>query len=176
MGWECPSRQTTGDFLTSVTNPQERTAREGMENKVPRTSDEFAEYWKKSPHYSALRKEIAQYREEYPLGGATGKDFDETKRLRQAKHVRPKSPYIISIPMQVRLCVKRAYQRFVKYLIHFLAKGYLPNFLQHLERQTLYTDYCHWANCHVSHNRFNLLWVRFVSANERMIAHTYKDT
>ncbi|KAJ5127187.1 hypothetical protein N7448_007966 [Penicillium atrosanguineum] len=111
MGWECPSRQTTGDFLTSVTNPQERTALEGMENKVPRTPDEFAAYWKKSSHYANLQKEIAQYREEYPLGGAAGQEFDETKRLRQAKHVRPKSPYVISIPMQVRLCVKRAYQR-----------------------------------------------------------------
>ena len=113
MGWDCPPRQTTGDFLTSVTNPQERTAREGMENKVPRTPDEFEQYWKKSPQYVALRREIAQYREDFPIGGAAQKDFDETKRLRQAKHVRPKSPYVISIPMQVRLCVKRAYQRCV---------------------------------------------------------------
>ena len=27
QGWFCPTRQTTGDFLTSVTNPQERVAR-----------------------------------------------------------------------------------------------------------------------------------------------------
>jgi ABC-type multidrug transport system ATPase subunit len=113
MGWECPARQTTGDFLTSVTNPQERTAREGMANKVPRTPDEFAAYWKKSTQCVALQREIAEYREEYPLGGAAGHDFDETKRQRQAKHVRPKSPYVISIPMQVRLCVKRAYQRYI---------------------------------------------------------------
>lgn len=114
MGWDCPSRQTTGDFLTSVTNAQERKAREGMENKVPRTPDDFEQYWKKSPHYATLQKEIAEYREAYPLGGAAEKDFDETKRLRQAKHVRPKSPFVISLPMQVRLCVKRAYQRFVQ--------------------------------------------------------------
>ncbi|KAJ5677168.1 uncharacterized protein N7477_002801, partial [Penicillium maclennaniae] len=111
MGWKCPSLQTTGDFLTSVTNPQERTALKGMENKVPRTPDDFAAYWEKSPHYVNLKKEIAHYREEYPLGGAAGQEFDETKRLRQATHVRPNSPYVISIPMQVRLCVKRAYQR-----------------------------------------------------------------
>lgn len=112
MGWECPPRQTTGDFLTSVTNPQERTAREGMESKVPRTPDEFEAFWKMSPHYATLQKEISKYREEYPLGGSAGKEFDETKRLRQAKHVRPKSPYVISVPMQVRICVKRAYQRY----------------------------------------------------------------
>ncbi|KAJ6109197.1 hypothetical protein N7486_001431 [Penicillium sp. IBT 16267x] len=110
MGWECPPRQTTGDFLTSVTNPSERKVREGIQN-VPRTPDDFEKYWKNSYHYTALQKEISQYREQYPLGGQAGKDFDETKRQRQAKHVRPKSPYIINIRMQVRLCVKRAYQR-----------------------------------------------------------------
>lgn len=113
MGWDCPPRQTVGDFLTSVTNPQERKARDGMENKVPRTPDDFEKYWKNSSHHAALQKEIEEYREEYPLGGSAGKDFNATKRLRQAKHVRPQSPYVISIPMQVKLCTKRAYQRFV---------------------------------------------------------------
>ncbi|CAG8427174.1 unnamed protein product [Penicillium salamii] len=111
MGWECPARQTVGDFLTSVTNPQERKARDGMESKVPRTPDDFEKYWKNSPHHAALQKEIGEYREEFPVGGSAGKDFNATKRLRQAKHVRPKSPYVISIPMQVKLCTKRAYQR-----------------------------------------------------------------
>lgn len=117
MGWDCPPRQTTGDFLTSVTNPSERKVREGMEGQVPRTPDDFEKYWKNSPNYTALRKEISEYHEEYPLGGAAEKAFDETKRHRQAKHARPKSPYTITIPMQVRLCVKRAYQRYVSYAV-----------------------------------------------------------
>ncbi|EEB87302.1 hypothetical protein MPER_15408, partial [Moniliophthora perniciosa FA553] len=37
MGFECPERQTTADFLTSLTNPAERRARPGFEHKVPRT-------------------------------------------------------------------------------------------------------------------------------------------
>lgn len=113
MGWYRPPRQTAGDFLTAVTNPQERQVREGMEDKVPRTADEFAEYWKNSPQYAALKKEIAQYREQFPPGGEQEREFREVKRFRQAKHVRPKSPYVISIPMQVRLCTIRAYQRYV---------------------------------------------------------------
>lgn len=130
MGWECPPRQTVGDFLTSVTNPQERQARKGMENKVPRTPEDFERYWKNSSHYAALQKEISRYREEYPLGGAAGKDFNDMKRQRQAKHVRPKSPYVISIPMQVRLCVKRAYQRYVSYDATPRAS---TNYMQHME-------------------------------------------
>lgn len=115
MGWHCPPRQTTGDFLTSVTNPQERQAREGMENKVPRTPDDFEKYWKNSSEYSNLQKEITEHLKEYPLGGESGQAFSEMKRLRQARHVRPKSPYIISIPMQIKLCTKRAYQRYLDF-------------------------------------------------------------
>ena len=58
MGWLCPQRQTTGDFLTSVTNPRERKVREGFEHKVPRTPDDFQAYWKQSPEYAALLDEI----------------------------------------------------------------------------------------------------------------------
>ncbi|KAF9890288.1 hypothetical protein FE257_006202 [Aspergillus nanangensis] len=111
MGWYCPPRQTTGDFLTSVTNPQERQPREGMENKVPRTPDDFEKYWKNSPHYAELRKEIKEHLEEFPLGGESEQAFSQVKRMRQAKHVRLKSPYVISIPMQIKLCTIRAYQR-----------------------------------------------------------------
>lgn len=111
MGWYNPPRQTTGDFLTSVTNPQERKAREGMEERVPRTPEEFERYWKNSPEYASLQREIAQHEAEFPIGGPAQHELQEKKRSQQAKHVRPKSPYIISVPMQIRLCTKRAYQR-----------------------------------------------------------------
>jgi ABC-type multidrug transport system ATPase subunit len=113
MGWVNPPRQTTGDFLTSITNPQERKARSDMEDRVPRTPQEFERYWKRSSEYTALLKEISQYEAEYPPGGCGERDLTDAKHSQQAKHVRPKSPYIISIPMQLKLCTKRAYQRYV---------------------------------------------------------------
>ena len=113
MGWNHPSRQTAGDFLTAVTNPQERQAREGMESKVPRTADEFEDYWKRSPQYEALRQEISQHNKEFPPGGESEMALREVKRSKQAKHVWPKSPYIISVPMQIKLCTIRAYQRYL---------------------------------------------------------------
>jgi ABC-type multidrug transport system ATPase subunit len=120
MGWENPPRQTVGDFLTSVTNPHERKAREGMEDRVPRTPKEFESYWKRSPQYAALLKEIKQYENEYPLGGQGQEDVTVGKRMEQAKHVRPKSPYLISVPMQLKLCINRAYWRYVQLrIIHF---------------------------------------------------------
>ncbi|KAI9773655.1 MAG: hypothetical protein M1840_006929 [Geoglossum simile] len=111
MGWFCPQRQTTGDFLTSVTNPLERRVREGFEAKVPRTADEFEKNWRSSPNYAALLKEIDQHESEYPIGGPVIDEFRESRRQQQSDHVRPDSSYTVSIPMQIRLCVIRAYQR-----------------------------------------------------------------
>ncbi|KAK9371702.1 ABC-2 type transporter-domain-containing protein [Lipomyces chichibuensis] len=111
MGYYCPPRQTTGDFLTSVTNPSERQTREGFECKVPRTPEEFERYWQQSQEFKAMQAEIAQSERENPMGGPALATFREAKHQAQAKHVPLKSPYTISIPMQVRLCTVRAYQR-----------------------------------------------------------------
>ncbi|KAJ4291758.1 hypothetical protein N0V90_009653 [Kalmusia sp. IMI 367209] len=113
QGWYCPPRQTTGDFLTSVTNPQERKAQSGMENKVPRTPDEFERYWRESPEYQQLQAEIEEHENEYPIDkeGQSAVRLREQKNFKQAKRVRPESPILISIPMQVKLCTVRAYQR-----------------------------------------------------------------
>lgn len=112
MGYECPTRQTTGDFLTSVTNPSERKARAGFEDKVPRTPDEFERYWKQSDNCKRVLAEIDEHEKENPVGGSdTMGTFREAHHQAQAKHVRPKSPYVISIPMQIKLCTVRAYQR-----------------------------------------------------------------
>lgn len=119
MGWHRPSRQTSGDFLTAVTNPQERQAREGMEDRVPRTADEFEQYWKNSSEYEALKKDISQHLEKNPPGGESEMALRKVKQAKQAKHAWSKSPYIISVPMQLRLCMVRAYQRYVlSYWVH----------------------------------------------------------
>ncbi|XDG06936.1 hypothetical protein ABKA04_006551 [Annulohypoxylon sp. FPYF3050] len=114
QGWYCPPRQTTGDFLTAVTNPGERKARRGMEDQVPRTAHEFQQYWRNSPEYKQLNREILQYQRQSRIVRTDEviTDFRSTKNnFMQAKHVRPKSPYTISLPMQIRLTTKRAYQR-----------------------------------------------------------------
>jgi ATP-binding cassette subfamily G (WHITE) protein 2 (PDR) len=112
MGWFCPPRQTTGDFLTSVTNPLERKAREGHETRVPRTPDEFEAYWKRSDEYAMVQNEIREHEKENSKGNAI-QDFRESHKAMQAQHTRPKSPYVISIPMQIRMCTVRAYQRLI---------------------------------------------------------------
>lgn len=111
QGWYCPPRQTTGDFLTSVTNPAERKAREGMANKTPRTPDDFAKYWQESEEYKIMMREVEVHERDTEKGGDTAAEWQAHKRTVQSNHTRPKSPYLISVPMQIKLNTKRAYQR-----------------------------------------------------------------
>ena len=111
MGWYCPPRQTTADFLTAVTNPSERKPREGFENKVPRTVEEFERYWQQSDAFKAMQAEIEEVEELTPREGQAIQGMREAHRQAQAKRVPSKSPYTISLLMQIQLCTKRAYQR-----------------------------------------------------------------
>ncbi|KAL4982994.1 ABC-2 type transporter-domain-containing protein [Aspergillus falconensis] len=113
MGWVCPNRQTTGDFLTSITNPQERKARAGMEDVVPKTPEEFETYWRKSPEYKALLSEMAEFETQHPPGNdeQAAAGLQARKQNTQSKNSRAASPYVLSIPMQIKLNTKRAYQR-----------------------------------------------------------------
>ncbi|KAI1611046.1 ABC multidrug transporter [Exophiala viscosa] len=111
MGWYCPARQTTGDFLTSVTNPRERKAQDGLANKVPRTVEEFEKYWLESPNYKECQVESEHAVEVNADGKEALSGLRETHKRMQAQHTRPQSPYMVSIFMQIRLCTRRAYQR-----------------------------------------------------------------
>ena len=111
MGWHCPSRQTTGDFLTSLTNPNERRVRSGYEKLVPRTSEEFEKRWRDSADFRALTDEVVREEQKFTAGNETEKMFFQGHRERQSKYSRTRSPYMISVPMQVKICTTRAYQR-----------------------------------------------------------------
>ncbi|KAH8805199.1 putative ABC multidrug transporter [Xylogone sp. PMI_703] len=109
MGWCCPTRQTTGDFLTSVTNHKERKPRPGFETQVPRSAEDFEKYWMVSKYREALLKEMNQY--EHDISDQTAaNEFRASRRAMQSRYLRPTSPYTVSIPMQIKACTKRAYQ------------------------------------------------------------------
>lgn len=90
MGFECPERQTTADFLTSLTSPSERLVKPGFESTVPRTPDEFAAAWKNSKEYTELINEIEEYHSTYPLGGEALQKFVDARKAMQSK-----SQYVI---------------------------------------------------------------------------------
>ena len=111
MGWQRPARMTTGDFLTSITNSSERKARNDYESRVPRTPEDFERYWQHSLEYSQCLDELARTSKNDAEGAAALTAFRSFHEGVQAKYTRPQSPYRLSVPMQVRLCIGRAYQR-----------------------------------------------------------------
>ncbi|KAI8156818.1 ZEB2-regulated ABC transporter 1 [Colletotrichum sp. SAR 10_70] len=110
LGFECPARQTTPDFLTSMTAPSERVVRPGFEGRVPRTPDEFAQCWNASQECQNLKGEIEQYKSDHPIDGVDAQAFREQKQSVQAKNQRLKSPYILSYGQQVKLCLWRGFK------------------------------------------------------------------
>jgi ATP-binding cassette, subfamily G (WHITE), member 2, PDR len=107
MGWMCPPRQTTPDFLTSVTNPSERKARPDAPKGIPRTAVEFERYWLQSEQYRACLEELADAREEAPDKLMA---LQEAHLAAQALHTRKSSPYLLSLWMQLQLCMRRCLQ------------------------------------------------------------------
>lgn len=97
LGFECPPRQTTGDFLTSLTNPSERVVRKGFEGKTPHTPDEFAAAWRASLERTRLLQEIEDFDINYAIGGSALQDFKQSRKALQAK-----SQYVIPFASHAR--------------------------------------------------------------------------
>ncbi|KAH8703208.1 putative ABC transporter [Talaromyces proteolyticus] len=111
LGFECADRQTDADFLTSMTNPNERIIRRGFENRAPRTPDEFATAWKNSDERKVLMEEIDQYERDHPVGGHDLEQFKESRKLQQSNRQRLHSPYTLSYVEQIQLCLWRGFKR-----------------------------------------------------------------
>ncbi|CAK7202027.1 Multidrug resistance protein [Sporothrix eucalyptigena] len=111
LGFECPARATTPDFLTSMTSPQERIVRAGFEDRAPRTPDEFAARWRESAEFKALQADIEEYKASHPIDGPDAEAFRASKRAQQARSQRAASPFTLSYMQQVRLCLWRGFKR-----------------------------------------------------------------
>jgi len=110
LGFHCPERQTTADFLTAVTDPTERQYREGFEDSAPKTPEDLEQAYRKSVAYQKVLREIEQYesdlkRSEY----IDAKEFEGAVRESKSKTVRKKSPYTVLFFRQVLACTQREF-------------------------------------------------------------------
>lgn len=95
MGWYCPPRMTTADFLTSVTNPEERQISKGQIGSIPQTAEDFEHYWKQSSSYKTCIKDIERHEQDFPPDGSALQELRDAHRAGQSKHARPGSPYLV---------------------------------------------------------------------------------
>ncbi|CCD23783.1 ATP-binding cassette multidrug transporter PDR5 NDAI_0C01220 [Naumovozyma dairenensis CBS 421] len=113
MGYKCPDRQTTADFLTSVTSPAERIINPDFIKRgiaVPQTPKDMGEYWLKSQNYKDLMKEIDQKLNNDNIEESRTA-VKEAHIAKQSKRARPSSPYTVSYMLQVKYLLTRNFWR-----------------------------------------------------------------
>ena len=110
LGFYCPDRQTTADFLSSVGDPSERQFQSGKEASTPKTPDELEAAFKSSQSYKAIIADIESYEKELrATSHADTVQFKETvDESKSNSHLLPpRSSYTVSFPRQVIACARR---------------------------------------------------------------------
>lgn len=111
MGWEPKPRQSTPDFLTSLSQPSERKVRNGFHGSVPKTASEFNKVWRESGLCKQVLKETETFMSRRHRGSQMTQNFVSAFNKSQSKYMPPKEPYIVSFKEQIfALCI-RGWQR-----------------------------------------------------------------
>ncbi|CUM67414.1 uncharacterized protein PRCAT00005108001 [Priceomyces carsonii] len=109
MGFICPARQATAEFLTAITDPIGRFPKAGYEDKVPRTAEDFERYWQQSDEYKRLKQEIDEHNKSFNQND-TLNVFRTAKKQDTMRYQRPKSKYTVNYTYQLKLCFIRGLQ------------------------------------------------------------------
>lgn len=102
LGFVQPERWITSDFLTSTTEEHQRHVKEGWEDRVPRSAEQFGEAFRKSERYQRNLEEIKEFEER------------DLPKLIEARHAAQgeatkKKNYTIPFYQQVIACTHRQF-------------------------------------------------------------------
>lgn len=110
LGFKAPDRQTTADFLTAVTDPNERQFREGCEVSTPKTPEELEQAFRQSRFQKLVEDDITSYEAHLRDTNHTdAREFSQAVREGKSKTVREGSSYTVSFVRQVIACTKREF-------------------------------------------------------------------
>lgn len=104
LGFVCAKGANVADFLTSVTVETERTIRPGMEEKAPRTPEEFERVLKESTMYQRM---VASATDPDTLGGETDELLSAVQKEKQRSITGRHNVYTMGLAAQIRNCVIR---------------------------------------------------------------------
>ncbi len=111
LGYLAPPRQTTADFVTAVTDPNQMQFREGCERSTPRSAEERERAWKESALHAKLVEEYEQYIRDVESSDASeGKAVKSTVRHAKNKGVRKGSVYTVPFQKQIQATIVRQAQ------------------------------------------------------------------
>ena len=110
LGLDCPARETTADFLTSVTDPAQRRFRKGFEASAPKTAEDFERTFKGSQNYAQVLASVEEYeRHLKETGYVDAKEFQQSVKEQQSRHVSSKSSFTVSYWRQILACARREF-------------------------------------------------------------------
>ncbi|KAF2804985.1 uncharacterized protein BDZ99DRAFT_511487 [Mytilinidion resinicola] len=121
IGFEALPRQTTAEFLISITDPKSARVRMGYQHRVPRNAEEFVKIWKSSAAYKHMLTEFNEQEQRFPED-----DEESYQRLKDHQVVektpftRNHSAYTLNLGMQFLITLNRGYQRLVGNWIYYL--------------------------------------------------------
>lgn len=101
LGFVQPDRWTTADFLTSVTDKHERHIKDGWEDRIPRSPEQFGRAFAESEQHQENLVEIEEFEEET-------KGMIDERRAAQTKATKKKN-FTLSFHKQVTACTKRQF-------------------------------------------------------------------
>ncbi|KAJ6127139.1 CDR ABC transporter [Penicillium sp. IBT 18751x] len=100
LGFECPPRWTTPDFLTSVSDPHARRVKPGWEDRIPRTADEFQAAYRHSDAFNASLTDVERFEKEIQ---------EEEHEKEAARQNIKKKNYTVSFWKQVMILTHRQF-------------------------------------------------------------------
>ncbi|KAI9051036.1 hypothetical protein LZ554_005144 [Drepanopeziza brunnea f. sp. 'monogermtubi'] len=110
LGYFCPERQTTADFLTACTDPTERRFRDGFEGPIPKGSTELEKAFRDSEDYKSVLQDVDEYEKLLRESDhADAREFKQSVAETKSKHVSNQSSYTVSFFRQVLACTKREF-------------------------------------------------------------------
>lgn len=117
LGYERQERQTTADFLSSVTSVSERRFRRGFESRTPKGAVELERAFSASTLYQDVQRGILEYEAglsdlssngtKSPMKDLNTESFKQSVRASKSRYVPSDSSYTTSFPRQVYICAKR---------------------------------------------------------------------
>lgn len=110
LGYYCPERQTTADFLTSCTDPTERRFREDFDGPIPKGPVELEKAFRESESYREVLQDVDEYEKMlHETDHADAREFKQSVAEMKSKHVSDQSSYTVSFFRQVLACTKREF-------------------------------------------------------------------
>ncbi|KAG8412222.1 ATP-binding cassette transporter snq2, variant 2 [Metarhizium acridum] len=110
LGFYCPPRQTTADFLTSVCDVNARQFRPGFEHRCPKTAEELEKAFRQSRAYRAVLDDVGSFEKHmHDTGHSDAQTFVDSVRNAKSKTVLKQSVYTVSLWRQVLACTRREF-------------------------------------------------------------------